>query len=177
MDWPRVAGRLVEVSQQGFSGALSALVPLFLQVQKRGDPIVWVEAGNTVFFPPDLAFCGIDIGAVSVVLVPEVRSGFLAADWVLRSGAFGLVVLDGFGPFADEAVLARMARMAEEHETAVVFLTQKAEGDPSLGSMISLRGAVVKGPGDRSEIRGRRDRRAAVPPVQGLVLDGPSGLY
>ena len=78
-DLARVAGRVAEVSEEGAFGALSALMGLMLQVQQRGESIAWVETGANVFFPPDLAFRGLDVGAVTVVLVPGAKAGLQAA--------------------------------------------------------------------------------------------------
>jgi hypothetical protein len=75
---------LVEVSEAGFFGALSAVCGLMALVQERREQIAWVETGTSVFFPPDLAFRGLDVRALSVVLVPEPRAGLQAADWLLR---------------------------------------------------------------------------------------------
>jgi hypothetical protein len=176
LDLDRVAGRVVEVSESGYHGALTAVCGLLVQVQQKREPAAWVEAGTTVFFPPDLVFRGIDLGGISVVLAPGARDSLEAADTLLRSGAFGLVVLDGISGSVDESWLGRLARLAEEHRTTVLFLTRKRPDEASLGTQVSLRGAVVPVPGG-VEVRVLKDKRSGPPSRERLSYHGPSGLY
>jgi len=176
MDWDRVAGRLVEVSESGAFGALSVLCGLMLQVQVRQESIAWVSPENTIFYPPDLVFRGIDIEALAVVRVPDRRSGWKAADWLLRSGAFGLLVIDTPGE-ADESLLGRLSRVAEETFTAVVLLTRKKPSDPSLGTQVSLRGTVSRLPTGETEWQVIRDKQSGPSTRQREGFHGPSCLY
>lgn len=176
-DLSRVKGRVTEVSQAGYFGALSALAGLMIQVQALGDQIAWVETGASVFFPPDLVFRGLDVGAISVVLAPGPPEGLQAADWLLRSGAFGLVVLDWAGGGIDDSDLGRLGRLAEEWETALVCLTKKKPADPSLATLISLRGSVELTPEGESSWTIVKDKRSGPPSGQRSRFDGPSGLY
>lgn len=176
-DWARVAGRVVEVSEEAAWGALSALCGLLLQVQARLESIAWIETGDSLFFPPDLAFRGIDVEAITVVLASEPQSGLQAADGLVRSGAFGLVVVDWAGGGIDEAVAGRLARMAETGQTAVLFLTRKKAGDPSLATQISVRGVVSQTPGGETRWQVVRDKRSGPLSDQKGAFDGPFGLY
>jgi hypothetical protein len=176
-DLSRVEGRVVEVSEAGFFGALSALCGLMAQVQTRSEPIAWVATGGSVFFPPDLAFRGLDLAGFSVVSVPDGRSGLLAADWLVRSGAFGLVVVDWSGGDVDEGVLGRLAKLAEEQGTAVVFLTRKKPEDASLGTQVSLRGVVSLSPAGETGWQVKRDKHSGPVSEQRVVYHGPFGLY
>jgi hypothetical protein len=177
LDPSRTLGRVVEVSEAGAHGALSAVCGLVLQVQQKGEPAAWVEAGPTIFFPPDLAFRGLDLGALTVILAPGTRAALGVADGLLRSGAFGLVVLDGVTGPVDEAWLGRLARLAEDHRTTVLFLTRKTPEEPSLGSLVSLRGAVAPGPGGTTEVRVLKDKCSGPPTRERYSFHGPSGLY
>jgi len=175
LTWSRVRGRLVELSEAGYHGAVTALCPLLAEVQSRGEQIAWVETGPSVFFPPDLAAFGLDIEALTVVWAPA-PAGWQAVDWLLRSGAFGLVVVDGLR-VAEEGVLGRLARLAEARDAAVLALTLKGDNEPSLGSQLSLRLGVhptLHG----LELRVLRDKRSeASPPTQRMTFDGPRGVY
>ena len=173
----RLMGRVVEVSEAGFFGALSALCPLLAQVQARQEQIAWVETGTSIFFPPDLAFRGLDVQAITVVMAPDSRAGLQAADSLLRSGAFGLIILDWPQGQADEAVLGRLARVAEAQQTAVLFLTKKKPDDPSLGTQISLRGSVFLSPEGETLWQVTRDKQAGPRSRQGAFYHGPFGLY
>lgn len=175
-DWTRVGGRIVEVSEEGCFGTLSALVGLMAQVQARSEAIAWIAIQKSIFFPPDLAFRGLDLQAITVVRLTDSGSGLRAADWLLRSGAFGLLILDGVG-LVEESTLGRLARVAQGNATTVLFLTQKKPDDPSLGSQIALRGTVRRlGPGE-IEWQIVRDKSAGTLNRQKGTFLGPCGVY
>jgi hypothetical protein len=173
----RLAGRVVEVSEPAAQGALSAVCPLMAQVQARGEQIAWIEPGASVFFPPDLTFRGLDARAVSVVWVPDRDAGLQAADWLLRSQAFGLVIVDWASHPVDDAVLGRLGRLAGGSQAVLLFLTRKAASAPSLGSLVSLRVAVSSlGPGE-TELLVLKDKRPGPPLRQRISFHGPFGMY
>lgn len=176
-DVSRVEGRVVEVSEAGFFGALSALTGLMAQVQARGEQIGWVETGPNLFYPPDLAFRGLDVEAIAVVLAPDSSAGLLAADWLVRSGAFGLVVVDWAGSAVDDSDLGRLARLVEDRAAALVFLTKKNPGDPSLATQVSLRGTVELTPEGDTEWAVTKDKRSGPSHRQRTRFHGPFGLY
>ena len=168
---------MIEFSEAGAFGALSAVCTLMGQVQAKGEQIAWVETGKTLFFPPDLAFRGLDLEAISVILAPEVRAGLQGAQWLLRSGSFGLIVIDGISSAIDEAVLGRLARMAEDQRTAVVFLTRKKPTEPSLGTQLSLRGSIWLSSSGETMVQAVKDKRSGSTSPQKVSLHGPFGLY
>jgi len=174
LSWPRLQGRLVELSEAAYHGAVTALCPLLAEVQARGDLIAWVEAGPTVFFPPDLVAWGLDIEALTVVWAPGVE-GWQATDWLLRCGAFALLVVDGLN-VAEEGTLGKLARLAEDREAAVVLLTHKREEAPSLGSAVSLR-LGVRPVRQGLELAVLRDKRSEAREPQRMTFDGPLGVY
>ncbi len=94
--WTRaaLAGGVAEISSANGGGTLSLAMALVLDAQREGEPVAWVAAGEGTFFPPDAAAAGVDLGALPVVLAPAVAEALRAADLLLRSGAFGLVILD-----------------------------------------------------------------------------------
>src|SRR5262245_63854142 len=98
VDAPRLArdqlgGRLVELSAQGAVATLTCAVGLVLEAQVQAEPVAWIAIAGTSFYPPDLADSGVDLAALVVVRAPKLLSGVRAAERLLRSGAFGLVVL------------------------------------------------------------------------------------
>jgi recombination protein RecA len=140
--WTRanLAGRIVELSGEGASASLTFAVALVLDAQRRGETAAWVTSRESSFFPPDVAENGVDLAALPVVRVPEPRHVARSGERLVRSGAFDLVVLDlGRAGEAPLALLTRMLGLAERHDTAVVFLTEKTAARPSLGSVVSLR--------------------------------------
>jgi recombination protein RecA len=182
-DWrlPTVAGPLVEVSGSQESAALTLAFGLVRDAQRRVEPVAWVTAANSSFFPPDAAQTGVDLGALVVIRIGDPQSLGRAADRLARSGAFGLVVVD-LGR-ADLAIplQARLAGLAQKHFAAVVCLTEKASEAPSLGSMVSLRlqgWRQIVTPGRfRCEGRVLKDKRRGPTWAHVEECVGPDGLY
>ena len=172
----RMRGRLTEISTSPSGGSLSALASVLRTAQKSGLLTGWVEAGPTIFYPPDLSFQGVDTSAIVVAMLrPE--DALLAADWLCRSGAFGVVLVDNPPTLVSEATLGRLAKLAVSHEVAMVFLTRKAPETPSLGSLISLRIAVDRQPDDRVVATIVRDRRFHSQNRQRWDFYGPHLLF
>jgi len=122
------------------SAVLTSAASLLWKAQQRGEPAAWINARHSSFFPPDLGAGGIDLAALVVVRVADASSAARAADKLLRSGAFGLVILD-LGAFAAVPVplLSRLLGLAQKHQAAVVFLTEKNADAASLAPIVSLR--------------------------------------
>lgn len=95
-------GKLIEVSGGGASAArLTTAVALVRQAQLEGETTVWIQPVGGPLFPPDLADSGVDLDALIVVHVPEDRGSAgiaRAAELLLRSGGYGLCVLDLSAP-------------------------------------------------------------------------------
>lgn len=154
-----LAGRLVELEAGGNAAALTLACKVIIDAQQCGEPVAWITAADDrsgVFYPPDVYDNGVDLAALPVVRVPETIAAFSAADLLLRSAGFGLIVTDLGAPQAVAAtVLARLAGLARRHRTALLFLTRPSGERPlsptgvrttaddatyagSLGSLISL---------------------------------------
>lgn len=122
------------------SAALTAASVLVWKAQQLGEPVAWINTRASSFFPPDFDAGGIDVGALVVVRVTEAAAAARAADKLLRSGAFGLVVLDlGANAALPSPLLGRLLGLAQKHHAAVVFLTEKAGDAASLAPLVSLR--------------------------------------
>ncbi len=148
LEWglPRVAGRLVELSASGSSASLTAVFGLVVDAQQCGEPAVWVTLLESTFFPPDVFAGGVDLDGLPVVRARGPLAATRAALHLLRSGSFGLVVIDlGMNPQKSKAhhipmpLQTKLVGLAQKHDTAVVVLTEKVRDTPSLGSLISLR--------------------------------------
>jgi len=149
--WSRaeLAGRLCELSAGPDGALLSVAMSVVLDAQCAGEPVAWVSAREALFYPPDVAACGVDLSALVVVRAERARFAGRAADVLLRSGAFGLVVLDlGSSAAMPAPVQGRLVQLAARHDAAVLCLTEKPAARASLGSLVSLRGVA------------RRERRA-----------------
>jgi len=141
-DFPALAGRLVELSARPGSdrAGLTMAADLLWRAQQQGEPAAWVGARASTFFPPDLHASGIDLDALPVVRTTSAGAAARAAERLLRSGAFGLVLVD-LGPrdVLPPAPAGRLLGLARLHRAAVVLLTEKADEAPSLAPGVSLR--------------------------------------
>jgi recombination protein RecA len=119
-----------------------------------------VQPQGGTLYPPDLHQAGIDLDALVVVHVPPdgmnadsgpgkhtpagvVRPHRLckAAELLLRSGAFGMLVLDlcDGTPHGSDAWQGRLLGLARAHHARVVLLTNKPRHADSLGTLVGLR--------------------------------------
>ncbi|MBL9014994.1 MAG: recombinase A [Myxococcales bacterium] len=135
------------------------------------------------FYPPDLAETGIDLAALVVVRAPSVVACARSAERLLRSGAFGLVVLDLAAVSLDrwpDQTLGRLVSLAQAHDAAVVCITEKTPETGSLGSLVSLRAEALRARRDGGEfevtIRALKDKRRGPGWSHRLKARGPSGL-
>jgi hypothetical protein len=102
--------------------------------------VAWIQTRDSSFLPQDLNACGIDLDALVVVRLPRSTDLGLAAEWIARSGAFGLVVLDLTSVVhTPMAMQARLLALAKKHDLALVCLTAKNPQQASLSSLVSLR--------------------------------------
>jgi recombination protein RecA len=188
-----VSGRLVELSGSGASAVLTAATKLILDAQRQLEPVAWVGTDESCFFPPDVAQSGVDLSALVVVRIPTAQAKrpiasmlAVAAERLLRSGAFGLVLIDLGGadsrkePALNQTLQSRLLGLAQRHQAAVLFMTEKAEESGSLGSLISLRAHVGRTWLGRErfvcELRVRKDKRRGPIWSEREECRGPLGL-
>jgi recombination protein RecA len=175
-----IRGRLIELSARGASATLTAAVELVGEAQGQGEPVAWLTLTTGSFYPPDLADSGIDLAALVVVRAPDATAIARAAERLLRSGAFGLVVLD-LGDKTDLSmqIQGRLVTLAQTHDAAVVCLTEKSGDTSSLGSLISLRAEALR-LRDRGEftvtLRALKDKRRGPGWSHQIRRRGPAGL-
>ncbi len=136
-----LGGCLAELSSAGAAPSLTLAFRLVRDLQQQGEPVAWITQTGSTFFPPDVADGGVDVAALPVIRVSDVTESVRVADQLARSGAFGLVVID-LGECLDLsiAVQTRLAEQAIAHGTLVLCLTLKTDRQPSLGSLVSVRG-------------------------------------
>lgn len=178
-------GRLVEISGVQGGAQLTVAFGLVKLAQAREEPVAIVQPKERTFYPPDAEDSGIDLEALVVTRVPAASDVPRAAEHFVRSGAFGLVVLElGANPSVPMPLLTRLSGLAKKHECAVVFLTEKKPEHPSLGSLISLRGEAVRRrrgalgtePGFDVVVRVTKDKRRAPGWLYEETCRGPAGL-
>lgn len=175
-----LAGRFVEVRAVGPSASLSLATRLVIDAQRTGEPVAWISAHDGLVFPVDLARNGVDFDAFALVRMPEPKLAAVAADKLVRCGAFGLIVLDlGHDPWFPDALQNRLVHKAEEHHTAIVCLTESRRDSRTLGSLVSLRAEVRRvreEAGFRCVLRAERDRGRRSGWAFEEVRDGTLGL-
>jgi recombination protein RecA len=181
-------GRLIEITRAKAGAQLTTAVACLRAAQAQGQTAAWIQPEGGSLFPPDLAQSGIDLDALLVVHVPA-RAGAhglpKAAELLLRSGGFGMVVLDlsdlsmqrgGAWQGAGQSVWqGRLLGLAREHESWLLLLTHSHDG-----SLISLclephRQRVERGV-FTIEQRVRKDKSGMLCPLLAERRRGPWGL-
>ena len=180
-------GRLVEMSARGASATLTAAVDLVLEAQLAAEPVCWIMQQTGSFYPPDVADSGVDLAALVVIRVMNATAAARAAERVLRSGAFGLVVIDlaqvasrSANADISMALQGRLVSLAQAHDAAVVCLTEKTADTASLGSLVSLRVEALRERAQKSEfdltVRALKDKRRGPGWAKRIKARGPAGF-
>lgn len=139
--FPTLVGRITEFSATRGTPALSMLSLLICEAQDSSEPVVWISATDSVFYPPDFEENGVDLSALPVVWNPDVKSAVRSTEHLLRSNSFGLIIVDlPCHAIIDQGRLGKLARIADNNGVAVVLISQHDRETPfTLGSIISLR--------------------------------------
>jgi recombination protein RecA len=168
-------GRFVELSARGATATLTAATELVVEAQLQGEPVAWLAPLSTTFYPPDVAASGVDLAALVVVRVADAIGAARSAERLLRSGAFGLVILELGEVELAMAVQGRLVTLAQTHDAAVVCLTEKSAETASLGSLISLRTEATR-LRDEVVLRVIKDKRRGPGAMRTIKRGGPAGL-
>jgi recombination protein RecA len=179
-------GRLVELSARGASATLTAAFEIVAEAQMQSEPVVWFTIASSTFYPPDVAETGIDLAALVVVRAVDATALARSAERCLRSGAFGLVVIDlgalQAGGDLSMQIQGRLVTLAQTHDAAVVCLTDKTQDMASLGSLVSLRAEALRmhehtRPSEfEVNVRVLKDKRRGPGFMKTLKRRGPAGL-
>jgi hypothetical protein len=112
-------GRLTEITGTPGSGRTTFARQLVAATLRAGWWVAYVDAARTLA-PRDWAALGAHDG-LWVVRPDDPNRGAWCADVLLRSGAFGLVILDG-APALSRPVAVRLVRLARASDAAFVLL-------------------------------------------------------
>jgi recombination protein RecA len=174
------AGRLVEISSSTAAAALTLTFTLIHEAQEHGEPVGWVTLAESFFYPPDVAQGGTDLAALVVIRLARAESIARAGEKLLRSGGFGIVVLDLGAADIPMPLQTRLTGLAHRHHTALICLTEKDRAAFSLGSLVSLRAHAEK---KRTEdnrfacaLRVLKDKRRGPTWNYEKIYSGPAGL-
>lgn len=175
-----VAGRFIEISGAAASAALTMTFVLIREAQQRGEPVGWVTTTETSFYPPDAVQNGIDLTALVVVRLSRAENIARAGEKLLRSGGFGLIVLDLGAADIPMPLQTRLTGLAHRHHTALICLTEKEPRTFSLGSLVSLRAHAEKRRAENNrfacELRVLKDKRRGPTWHYAELYTGPAGL-
>lgn len=178
-----LSGRLVEIESGDSGGGLTAASVLIRKVQERQEDAAWISATDTFFFPPDFAANGIDLSRLPIVRANSAPAAAHAADHLLRSDAFRLLVLD-LAQKTDISLAqqGRIVQLAGKKNGIVLFLTDRHTEDEgtTFGSLISLHGVATflrkEGERFRLTVRITKDKRNGPGWMWQEVCHGPIGL-
>lgn len=196
LDLESLAGGIAEISGPAPAAGCTAAARLIGQAQGRGEPAAWIAAGDSFFFAPDLQETGTDLDALPLVRVSGPLAGARAAEHLLRSGAFGLIILDlgrHGGSFSGSPgrsssastilpipVQVRLAALCRHHHAALLLLARAPAGAPPVASFASLRaeGRVYKTAFDRFACRLQivKDKRGGTAWSVEEIFRGPDGM-
>ncbi len=176
-------GRLSEFCADRGHPNVTAAIQLIAEAHRRGEPAAWVGPAGSLFYPPDVPPGTLDWSALAVVRLDRPQRQARAADRLLRSGAFGLVVVDlchSSRPDITTALLGRLLHLAEEKDSALLFLTATDPEGPSLSSLISIRARADWTDVDpfrlRSSLTTVKDKRRGPGHRTCEIYHGPLGL-
>lgn len=137
-------GRLIELTGDRAGAHFTSAVACLRYAQSLGETTAWVQPQRGPLFPPDLADSGIDLASLVVVHVPRSAGAYglpKAAELLLRSGGFGMLVVDlTLTPVRrDTAWQGRLLGLAREHDAWLLLLTERSEQThDSLGPLVNL---------------------------------------
>jgi len=178
-------GRICELVGDLGAPLLTIATSLVLQAQQRLQPVAWIAVGAPIFHPPDVAAWGVDLAALPVLRVQELDVAARATDILLRSGAFGLIVLDlGIVSARTQVPVAMQTRLLgliRKHHAALLCLSRSSREHSALGSLVSLRAQAALQRAGPSHFRCRveviKDKRAGAGLQHVEECVGPDGLW
>jgi recombination protein RecA len=175
-----VAGRFVEISSWAAPAALTIVFGLVREAQKQNEPVGWITLVENFFYPPDAAQMGIDLAALAVIRLARSEQIPRAGEKLLRSGGFGIVVLDLGGGDIPMPLQSRLTGLAHHHHTALICLTEKQSATLSIGSLVSLRGHAIKRHAQENgfacTLNVLKDKRRGPTWTHEVFCSGPAGL-
>ncbi|WP_396223140.1 hypothetical protein [Gemmatimonas sp.] len=163
-------GRITELTGPLAVGKTALLRQVVAQVLRSGAWVAWIDAGRTLAPAP-----WADLGERFVVIrLPEAKRAAWTTDLLLRSGVFGLVVLDGAPPLS-RVHGVRLAQLARERDAACVVLEHASPGETRvqrLAGTVRVRVALSTPP----SMRAPTARQGAGPPAPPLPTPASRSL-
>jgi recombination protein RecA len=177
-----LAGRYVELAARGPAARLTIAGQLIREAQLAREPAAWITSRGSSFHPPDFAGNGVDLEALVVVRVPAAPAQLRAAETLLRSGAFAVVVVDLESMTPPHAVAlatqTRLVGLAQHHGTLLLCLTPQDDASPHALSSLRAEASLHAAGGGMftSRVLVTKDKRAAPGWEHTLSCRGPSAF-
>lgn len=178
--------RLTEVSGRHACARTTTAVSCVIQAQMRGEIVAWVQPKDGALFPPDLDAAGVDLDSFIAIHVPNHAGPFAlvrVAEWLARSGAFGLTVVDltdALLPGSSVNWQGRLQGLLRQHDGRILLLTSNAHEEPSSGPLVGLRVEPRRGPlySDRFEVHTHvlKDKVGITAEPSSMAPIAPAGL-
>ena len=178
--------RLVELSGRHACARTTTAVSCVIHAQAEQQLVAWVQPQGGSLFPPDLAAAGVDLDTLVTVHVPEYAGPFAlvrAAEWLARSGAFGLTVIDltdALPPGTSANWQGRLQGVLRQYDGKILLLTSSAQQEPSSGPLVGLRIEPTRGSltDDRFEVQARvlKDKIGLSASPSSVRPTAPSGM-
>ncbi len=133
--WPQ--GTLLEMG----GPAANSIANYLLRLAQHRGAVATIQHVGAPLFPPDVANAGVDLGLHRWVRVESLQDALKAAELLLRSGGFELLVVDlnAWANTVKVAALARLRALARSHGARLLFLRDTPASTPSLGAPIAAR--------------------------------------
>ena len=125
------------------SGRTTIAAGLLVQATRNGmGALVHVDP----LYPPSLAAAGVDLSRLVIVPAAEAVAAARAADILVRSGAFGVVLLPTIGPTRgiNAATWTRLAGLAHRTNTALVALGNEASSELRFFASLRVETRIVR---------------------------------
>jgi recombination protein RecA len=133
-----VRGQFVELLGDA---PLTICAGLIGEAQRARVLTAWIGMRHALFNPSDAALSGVALRSLLVVRLQEKRELCRAADVLIRTGAYGLVVIDPASdldiPLPDQS---QLVGLAHNHKTAIMLVS----GQQPRTSLASLRAQTGK---------------------------------
>jgi len=180
-----LSGQVVEFSGWRPTALITLSAGLMRACLKNRRECAWILCGpeneHSLFYPPDLASAGIDVERIPILPADSAARAFGLAERLLRSGAFGMIVLDlTLHHSIRSRLVGRVNALARSHESLVLCLTRRPPGQPSLDPMVFIHYHMESRRDDAGRFRAswhlRKDKQG-VPGQRGEGLyEPPPGL-
>ncbi|MEM8607504.1 MAG: recombinase A [Myxococcota bacterium] len=178
--------RLVEVSGQHACARTTTAVSCVIHAQAQGELVAWVQPRDGALFPPDLDAAGVDLDALVAIHIPRDAGPVAlvrAAEWLARSGAFGLTVIDltdALPAGSSANWQGRLQGVLRQYQGRVLLLTSTTCDEPSSGPLVGLRIEPQRGAlrNNRFEVHARvlKDKIGLAAGPSPVCSRAPAGL-